>query len=983
MKKKTEVRFSVILSGFLIFLLTAVTLFYNHHSFQQTKKILEQELFITFQNQSTIASIIMEQETTRIELLIDKWSKDKEINHALAMAKNGPSKEYKNYLYQARSAEDPEIFFILDKNEKLFINASSPLFYKEGMIQALQPHRFHFSSQSRVIHMEESDIDCVLLLVTQKIIHPNSGKVIGYIFGGSILNQNTEVLNKVSRKTHVKNIDLIIKNHLIATTRQKRINKSEIETIQKQRISGTLSYQQSLITAAFPLVISGVPSDVHIVFTIEGKSIKKLENSERKRLAYVSLVFLLTFIGIISLLKIMTDHVLSKLVTYSEQLAKDEDPASLEHSLITEINSINQIIQKMTGKILNKQSDLESAHQQFLSVLQSLDAIIYVVDYQSKQLLFTNSRYDKYAKNLPKAILFFDLPNPSEWSPAESYKEKRIRIQDKKNKMNNRWYHITERSIRWSDQNLVHLTMAIDITERKIAEKQLLSTKKYLNCLLDSLPSILITVNEQLKITHWNLAAEHNYNQETKMIIGKELTSMNILAPRYLKEVQNVIRQQYQKDFFKMQLSDSPAKFYNLSIFPVSFSSTKGAIIRIDDITEQEQKEEQLVQAQKMETVGNLAGGLAHDFNNILGGILGTVSLLKQRILMKDCPPEALSQSIGLIEQASIRAANMVKQLLSLSRKHQLSLQQIDLNHSIKNVLKICENSMDKSISISLELASTPALIQADPNQIEQIILNLSINAAHAMTIMRKEDEKIGGTLTITLRAFRATPHFKLVHSNLQNNLFWQICISDTGVGIPATIKEKIFDPFFSTKSKSAGTGLGLSMVYNLVDQHHGLIEIDTTVGKGTSFSLYFPKNETEAPEKMPVDQTNQMVKGTGTILIIDDEEIILDTAKSILKICGYTVYTASSGKAGIEIYLRKYPQIDMLIMDMAMPIMSGYETYLKCREINPDIKVLIASGYRQDGRVDKTLKAGANGFIQKPYTILQLSQAVHDILNK
>ncbi|MCP4164200.1 MAG: hybrid sensor histidine kinase/response regulator, partial [Deltaproteobacteria bacterium] len=264
----------------------------------------------------------------------------------------------------------------------------------------------------------------------------------------------------------------------------------------------------------------------------------------------------------------------------------------------------------------------------------------------------------------------------------------------------------------------------------------------------------------------------------------------------------------------------------------------------MDDITEEQKKDQQLLQIQKMETVGSLAGGLAHDFNNILGGITATLSIIKHRINKNgEISIEKLLDYINTIDNASNRAIEMVGQLLSLSRKKEVEHKLVDLNIILNNITKLVENSFDNSIKLISFPYKGSALVNADMAQIEQVLLNLCVNANHAMTIMRKEEEKKGGELTLLIEWIKVDNSFFQIHTDIDNNNseFWCLSIQDTGIGMDKKTISKIFDPFYTTKKEGEGTGLGLSMVYNIMVQHNGAITVYSELDIGTRFCLFFP----------------------------------------------------------------------------------------------------------------------------------------------
>ena len=437
---------------------------------------------------------------------------------------------------------------------------------------------------------------------------------------------------------------------------------------------------------------------------------------------------------------------------------------------------------------------------------------------------------------------------------------------------------------------------------------------------------------------------------------------------------------------FEIHFTYKTGKEIDAAITAKSYEDKNYIECSILDITEKkrsefelQKKEEQLVQAQKMETVGNLAGGLAHDFNNVLGGIIGTVSLMEYSLNNEKYSLDSLHRQIATIRNSADRAADMVKQLLSLSKKHDLVMVSIDLNESIKNVMKICLNSFEKSIELKTSYYNEKALIKGDPTQIEQIILNLCVNAAHAMTIMRSKNQIQGGELGVSLTRIKSDKHLCKIYPDAEEIPYWLIKISDTGVGMSKEILSKIFDPFFTTKSK--GTGLGLAMVYNIIQQHKGFIEVYSEPNIGTSFNIFLPVMNIEETSK---DNNNKsdvgLIKGNGLILVVDDEEIMRETIKSILSECGYEVILAENGIEGVKIFNQKSEIINLVILDMAMPKMSGKDAYIEMKKTNPNLKVLMASGYKQDERVQESLNLGVNAFLQKPFAINELSKIVKEL---
>ena len=372
---------------------------------------------------------------------------------------------------------------------------------------------------------------------------------------------------------------------------------------------------------------------------------------------------------------------------------------------------------------------------------------------------------------------------------------------------------------------------------------------------------------------------------------------------------------------------------------------------------------DQLLQAQKMEAIGQLAGGVAHDFNNQLGGIIGSAELIKY-----NTDNEKVLKYTDLILSAAQSSANLTKQLLAFARKGKETSMPVDLNKTIKQVSQLLQRSMDKKIDIVHDFEDMNNFTTGDPSQLENAILNIAINACHAMPE--------GGSLTFTSLIEEVKENSV---SNLKEGFYSLIKISDTGTGIPQEVIERIFEPFFTTKSKNKGTGLGLSATYGTVQQHSGVITVESTLNEGSCFTIYLPASK---EQESAYDKTSEKpcdLNGKN-ILIIDDDEIILLTAKEILKQLGCHVTAFASALKGIEHYRQNFEGIDIVLLDKIMPEMNGLEVFKELKKINPHVKVVLASGYSEE-QAQELLDEGVKAFIRKPYTISALSKELYNQL--
>ncbi len=388
------------------------------------------------------------------------------------------------------------------------------------------------------------------------------------------------------------------------------------------------------------------------------------------------------------------------------------------------------------------------------------------------------------------------------------------------------------------------------------------------------------------------------------------------------------------------------------------------------DITEIKQLQTQLQQAQKMEAIGTLAGGIAHDFNNLLQAILGyTQMLLLNR--KKEDPGFA---NLKGIEKAGVRASKLTRQLLTFSRKVESQLRPGDINQEIIQVEKLLKRILPKMIDIELNLNDMLKIINVDSTQMEQVLMNLAVNARDAMPD--------GGKLIIETDNVVLNDEFCRIHIGIVPGTYVMLAVSDTGHGMDREIVEHIFEPFYTTKETGKGTGLGLAMVYGIVKSHSGYITCNSEAGSGTTFKIYLPVIE-EAIDDEPEDEPKAMPEGGAeTILLVDDESFIRDLGEQILTRFGYSVFTVADGESALACYREKGAHISLVILDLSMPGMGGQRCLEALIRINPRVKVVIASGYAADEPKAKAMKAGACGFISKPYEMKKLLKVMREMID-
>jgi two-component system, cell cycle sensor histidine kinase and response regulator CckA len=368
-----------------------------------------------------------------------------------------------------------------------------------------------------------------------------------------------------------------------------------------------------------------------------------------------------------------------------------------------------------------------------------------------------------------------------------------------------------------------------------------------------------------------------------------------------------------------------------------------------------------------MEPIGTLAGGIAHDFNNLLMGIQGNTSLMR----LDKAGSEDQLQRIEQIEQCVKRGSELTQQLLGFAKGGKFNVKTIDINPIVAGTARLFGRTR-KAIHIDQRLEPHLLPVDADAGQLEQVLLNLLINADQAMPNGGRidlETENIGRESDIPRRI------------GLSPKNYIRIIVEDNGIGMDQETRNRVFEPFFTTKEMGRGTGMGLASAYGIIKNHGGTIEVTSSPGQGSRFSVYLPASSGEVVEQDEL--TPGIVKGSGTIFLVDDEGLVIDVGSRMLNSLGYRVIAARSGRQAVEIYTLRSEEIDLVVLDMIMPEMSGFETYGRLKKINPAIKVLLSSGYSKEGQTSEILARDKQSFIKKPFDLGQLSQAIAAVLAK
>ena len=641
-------------------------------------------------------------------------------------------------------------------------------------------------------------------------------------------------------------------------------------------------------------------------------------------------------------------------------------------------------LEQKVALLSRKVNEQQAIENQYRNLVDSTSDSLYLVDADGRYLFINHNhaRRLKMPQNDVAGLSYKDIHSPEQNAKFERkiqgvYQTGLSDSDEHHSLRDGRYFLRTFSPVRDSTHPERVIAVAVvskDITPRREAEEALRrSEEKYRRLIEYSSEAIFIISGGKISFA----------NNRTEKMLGYPLADLQAMPflelviaedRDMIDERQQAVLQESEPSLnnrFRMVRRDESTIWVAANSVLMRWENAPATLNFMRDITRQKKAEAKLLQAQKMESIGTLAGGIAHDFNNLLMGIQGHASLA----LLNLHPGDPNYEHIRTIETLVVSGAGLTRQLLGFARGGKHEVKSVDLNDLIHQTSRTMGRTK-KEINIHHHFEDPLWMTEIDPAQIEQVLVNLFINAWQAMPV--------GGDLHLETKNMIVDEN-RFKDFSGKGGRYVKISVTDTGVGMDEKTRERIFEPFFTTREMGRGTGLGLASVYGIIKNHNGFINVYSEKGQGSTFNIYLPASAHQSQNHQCPEEASAPERSSDreTILVVDDEAMVLDVAGEMLRTLNYRVITVPNGAAAIDLYRREQERVDLVILDMVMPDMNGSEVFDAIRRINPGVRVLLSSGYSLNGQAGKIMERGCSGFIQKPFSISELAGKLRTILEQ
>jgi len=618
---------------------------------------------------------------------------------------------------------------------------------------------------------------------------------------------------------------------------------------------------------------------------------------------------------------------------------------------------------------------LKVVADEFTAVLNNFPEILYLIDIETYEIIFANKKlidtlgFDPVGHVCYTVIQDFFKPCDLCSQSIKQITEKgKVYTWEHHSEYYNKDFLISEQLIGWPDGRDVRMKIIVDISQQKAAERKIQQQAE----LLDKAHDAISLRSLEGKILYWNKAAELIFGWTREEILGKsaELIHAEENISAFKEALKTVVDTGEWIGEFETKTKDGGDLIIDSHWTLVNNAEGKPtSILSIStDVTLKKQIERQLLRTQRLENIGMLAGGIAHDLNNILSPILLSIQYLKMKV-----QDPSISDILDSVRQSAQRGADMVKQILLFSKGRESKRMPVKVHHLVKEIERLIQDTFPKRISVALHIPKTLHSINGDPTELHQVLLNLCVNARDAM--------QDNGDLSITAENVVFDTASPDIPPDVKPGTYIHISVADTGTGIPKHLLDKIFDPFFTTKEAGKGTGLGLFTVHGIVKKHNGFLTVQSMTGKGTTFHLYFPADANLGHQAKKTMQSDFEAGHGETILIIEDEAPLRNIMTQILDAHGYKVYVAENGACGTDLFVQHKHEIDAIIVDLVMPVMDGVSTVYAIRHISPALPIIVCSGEGTKVELASSLKISS--FLNKPFTTETLLKIISSTLSE